>query len=392
MKKIYILSVVILFTACSSVQNLYEKGDHEQLIKKVIEKEAKGKANQNDIRLLEEAFTSESERLLDQIEFFQDSNQDDKWVNIHRSANQLNVLQGNIQHYLPLAAANGYEANFNFAQLEDVIEEARIESFHYFFNQGISLLRIAENNPNNRQSARDAYSHFQNAKKYEYTTELDELIYVAKDIGTVRIAPIVYRNDRYFTNASTLIGIQSKIERELENMANFDGGIWVEFVYGPDIWSNSNYIIQIDLDDVDFSRESENTRSKKYSKEVVEKVRDQRGSVITDSLGDPILTNRTLEARVETTTYEREAEVEIQSRLIHTASNSVVYSRSYDEDKTYSVETCRIFGDDKAVPNKVRCRNDRDDFLSRNEMVLDILQKMRSEIQCDLKIAIERKV
>ncbi len=389
MRKIYMLLITVLFLACSSVERLYEKGNHEQLIKKVIQKEQKGKAKQSEIRYLEEAYEREQDNVLYSIGRAYESSQPSKWIEIHSLARRLEILQQNISHYLPLRANNGYTAHFEFVDLSETIEEASYGSFQYLMDDARELIQRSERNLYDKQSARRAFAQLEQARRYDQTEELELLSLKAKELGTIKVATSIRRRDRVNRNISfTRRG--NRIDRELENLVDFGGGEWVEFLYGAGRRESADYIMEVALVDVDLSRISEERTNQNYSEQERERVVDQSGNPVLDSIGNPIFTFRTVTARVETTTFQRDSEVDVEARLIQTGTNAVVFRRRYDESQLYTIETCEVFGEDRIVPNSDLCRNELVDFPSDDEMVSYLLSEMRRDVQRDLARAIEQ--
>lgn len=382
MKQVLFLLVAIVFiSSCAKIDKLYVKGDDEKVIEKVLRKEMKHLAKESEIKFLESAFEKRQNDLLVRLKNVNARENESKWIDIFTTAREIDDLQRLIERYEPIRAKNGYTAEFQFVDVADLQAKSRVKAADYYESEGKRNLEIARKDESSFQRARQAYNQLRKAEEYDRGRNLDWLVKEAKDLGTVRVATVI-DNQPVYRNIS--MSYNTDVNRALERMTDFSNSSWVQRVHGSPYGRDVDYVVSVELFDVDISRERERAENRNFSKQVREPARNSNGSVITDSLGNTIYTYRNITATVHRRIIEQEAEVEIRAEIVRVNDNQVVFNRRYNDSEDYEYSTCQISGNEEAVPNQNRCRNQANRLPNEREMVEDVLDDMTSRVRRDL--------
>lgn len=392
MKNLYTYLVVMILSvlvSCNNVDRLYEKGNYEDVLKRVLKQEQKRKASKSDIQLAEKAFEQIQSDILEQLKIADESNSEDKWVKIYNLTSRLENIQKNIQSASPVRSQNGYEGHFEFIDLNEIKQRAELEASTYFVELGDAQLEIAEKHQD-KIAARKAYEYYKKAIDFQSSTIVREKQDKARKIGTIRIATQV-GNEYTFGP----IGINRNpgyrnYNRIIERMIDIDNNFWIDEVSSPGVnRQDLDWIVWAGIDEIRINTDNGNATQQSYSKQIDIPAVNSNGQPILDSNGNPIMTTQTISATVNSIKRTKRADVSVRMQIIDPETLFSKVERNYYRIEEQEITDCTITGDSRAVPSGVACNRNSSDFDSDDVLINNALNNMSYEVKTDVKHQID---
>ncbi|WP_190808971.1 hypothetical protein [Flagellimonas sp. S3867] len=288
MKKIILLSSLIILAACGGVKKTQEalnSGNYvsamNKAIKNLTENKTK-KGHQAYVLLLEDAFVKNAEREMEQISFLRGDGNPANLETIYNKYLHLKQIQQRIRPLLPLPIYDeGRDASFDFINYDSRIVATKNNLSEYLYSSANNLLASA----NEKEDYRAAYNELKylqeiNPGYKETISKMDEafakgLEYVKVEIG----------ND-------TQQIIPERLEEELLDFNAYGiNNFWMEYHSNPVANIQYDYALNLEFRQINISPEQVNEKQiikEKLVKDGYDYVLDDNGNVAKDSLGNDI--------------------------------------------------------------------------------------------------------
>lgn len=289
MKKIGLLIVALMvFTACTSSQKLLEKGKYDQAIEKSVKKLRKDPGNSEELGVLKEAYRKANHFDTERIDFLENEQRDENWVEIYELYTRLEARQDWIES-LPTQLLN----NFNLPDYDDELITSKENAAEVSYQRGLEYL-----NRGDRQSARLAYAEFERTRYiYDNYKNVDQKLNEALFRGT---SNILFKIE----NTSDVI-LPRDFDYELKKIALKDlNRQWLNFDTYADTALSYDYYIVLDLNQIHVSPESVDKESYTETKEIQDGMKyvfDENGNVKKDSTGNDIKVPNMINVSAEVT-------------------------------------------------------------------------------------------
>ena len=130
------IMTMVFFSACTSLEKMVETGHYDQAIVKVAKK-ISGKKNKKtkDIKILESAFAKIIEEDLTRAANLKESGRASAWDEVFNAYVSIEERQELVRPFLPLVSKDGYKANFNFANVQTLKNEAADNAIVYHYTR-----------------------------------------------------------------------------------------------------------------------------------------------------------------------------------------------------------------------------------------------------------------
>jgi hypothetical protein len=283
MKKViplFIFGAMVVFS-CKSSSKLVEEGNYDKAIDKSIKIIMKGKADAEDVDMLDKAYKLANTRDLEQIKLLKSEGKPENWEQIYFIYSSLDMRQSTVRKVLPIKQG-GRTIDYPQVDYTSSIVEAKTKAAEYFYNTGKKLMAAK-----NKQSYREAFFNFQKAKDYRGSafTDIDKMIADAEYLGISRVLVDISNNtpfklpQDFFDNvvAINTAGLNSQ---------------WVDYYIGrADRKVDYDYYVTVLIKNIFVSPEQYNQKEyvrKKTVQDGFTYVLDSRGNVKKDSLGNDI--------------------------------------------------------------------------------------------------------
>ena len=300
MKKfIPLLILALIITSCNSVKKTQEalnSGNYDAAINNAIEKLRSNKdkkRNQPYITMLEDAFAKVVDRDLQQITRLEKDGNPANLEAIFNIYKSLRLVQDKIRPLLPLYnQEKGRNANFAFNDYTNDIVETKDKLSEYLYLNASELLA----NSVNKLDYRKAY----NDLKY-----LDQINYNYKDVRQKTEEAHAKGTDYVIVSMfnDTQVIIPKRLEEDLLNFNTYGlNDIWTVYHSNPLKNINYDYEMEVAFKDISISPEQIKERQVTQEKEIIdgwEYLKDKRGNVVKDSLGNDIKVDRYKVVRCE---------------------------------------------------------------------------------------------
>ncbi|RNC89869.1 MAG: hypothetical protein ED555_10475 [Allomuricauda sp.] len=292
MKKVLLIISLVFLVACGGVKKTQEAlntGNYQTAMNRAIENLSKNKTkkgNQDYVLMLEEAFDKHTMRELERISFLEKDGNPANLERIYKGYLQLNRIQERIKPLLPLPIYDeNRSAEFAFKNFDNVILETKGELSEYLYANASQLLKEG----NDKFDFRRAYDDF----KYLYdinpgyadTAQKMEEAHT-KGLDYVKIA----------LNNDTQQIIPERLAEELTDFNTYGvNSLWTEFHSNPLKDFKYDYVLNVDFKEINISPEQVNEKQiirEKQIKDGYEKLLDENGNIVKDSLGNEILIDK----------------------------------------------------------------------------------------------------
>lgn len=291
MKKMLLYSILIVLFSCNGVKRTQEalnSGNYWTAINTAIANIAENKekkSNQPFVVMLEDAFAKNTERELQQIHFLEKEGNPANYETIFKTYEQLKTVQEQIRPLLPLRIVDeNRKAKFSFKNYDAQLIASKEKLSNYLYTHAIGLLASGVHKMDYRQAYDDLTYLQEITPNYKDTKQKMEEAY-QKGLDYVLVA--------IFNNTDKVIPV--RLEEELLNFNTYGlNNLWTE--YHTNELENLDYDYQMDVSFQDINISPEQISEKQIIKERQIKdgftyVKDQRGNIVKDSLGNKIKTD-----------------------------------------------------------------------------------------------------
>jgi len=290
--------IIALFTlalsSCVSVEKLVESGNYEETIR-LAQKKLTGKQKKNPkfVSALETAFNRVTVADMERARRMSDSDNAD-WVKIETIYDKVRRRQDALRPLLPLVDKNGYRAEFRFARVDGLIENASGNAAAQLYDEASSLL--AEARAGNKASGRAAFRTFYRVNYFRARyRDVDKLRAEARELGKVYVAVTMVNQTGGYLPA----GFERELLRPTGQTLDDD---WRYYDFRPVAGKTYDYDARIVIDAIQLSPERVEQRAYTDEKEITdgeEYVLDASGNVAKDTLGNDITRPRQVIIRAE---------------------------------------------------------------------------------------------
>lgn len=276
------LAIIIVFSGCKSIEKSINAGNYDYAIDIAVKKLQGGKRDEEVMRGLELAYKKATEKDKLRLNQLKNNLNPGYWPEIYMLYSNMDIRQNKIIPLLPLRLKNGDELTFETMNLFAVKEEARTNAAEYYYQEGKRLLEIG-----NKTEARSAFEYFKNVKNYfAYYKDTENLINEAYAKGINKVFVLADKKNG--------ILLPPNYEEDLIAMDfQSKAADWVVFFYDNSQFKSFDYIVRIYFADIQITPESIKEVHYDETKEIqegYEYVKDPKGNVMKDSLGNDIKT------------------------------------------------------------------------------------------------------
>ncbi|RIV68519.1 hypothetical protein [Flagellimonas aequoris] len=385
MKKVLLLTAIIVLAACGGVKKTQEAlntGNYVTAMNKAIKNLSENKTkkgNQEYITLLEEAFAKHAEREQQEIAFLQNDGNPANLENIYNRYLQLKQIQERIKPLLPLHINDeGRNAKFNFVNYDNKILATKDDLSEHLYENASSLLANAKYKADFR-AAYDDLKYLQeiNPGYKETVAKMDEAYNKGLEYVRVDIA-----------NQTEQI-IPERLESELLDFNAFGiDNFWLQYHTNPLANVKYDYAMNLDFMEINVSPERVNETQiikEKQIKDGWEYLLDTNGNVVKDSLGNKIKVDkmRTVTCKFFQFTQTKSAQIGAKVRFTDLNSGQEINAYPLSSQFVFEHVFANYQGDKRALEDDLLVfLNAREvPFPSNEQMVYDAGEDLKARLK-----------
>lgn len=370
-----LVTSLVLLTACTSIQELVDRGQYDDAIYLAAEKLAgQKKKKTKHIKALEEAFAKVNAVDIDRINYLRAKSDPALWDDIYDIALKIEQRQNRIAPFSPLISKDGYQAYFNFENTNKIKLEAAQHAAAFHYSQGQLILERAIATEN-KLLARDAFDELASIDRYyESYKNLLTLKEKAHKYGTSHV----------------LVKLDQSIEQIIDPLhmdhrefkPQIEDRFWIDYHEHHDTDITFDLITTLYIDAVNISPEREEINRFEETKSIerwVDRV-NRQGEPVKDSLGNIVKIKEieVLRANIREIKRSKQARLIGRADIRDYSSGDLVDALPMEMIIDFYSEAYSFRGDRDALTDRVRRRVDRslDPFPSDWAMTADAGHKM----------------
>ena len=270
-----ILIIILLVSACTSSEKLLEKGKYDQAIEKSVKALRKDANDTKELKVLKEAFQKANYFDKERIDFLENEDRDENWIEIYNLYTRLESRQDWIRS-LPTKLLN----DFSLQDYDNELITSKENAAEISYQRGLEYLERGD-----RQNARLAYHEFERTKFiYDNYKDVNQYLNEALFLGTSNVLFTMENNSEVI--------LPRDFDYELKKISLKDlNRRWINFDTYADTTVYYDYYIVLDLKEISVSPESIDKETFTESKEIQDGMKyvfDENGNVKKDSLGNDI--------------------------------------------------------------------------------------------------------
>lgn len=324
-----VLSIAFCLLQCKSVNNLYEEGDYEKVIKRLNSKAIKGKLDAKERGTLKKSITKYLDAQAIAISSLSEKETSNSWDRAYDLLKELGSTQNDISRYTQFE-----HTSFSFINTEhwyDHFDQKYTDYLIDLFEQNISDYLSSHS----RSHAMEAYAVAADLSQYARgRINIDSMKKISLDLGHRTI---------YYEVSDDFFGIYMRYNRPFNNI--FYNDKWNTFTRSKKETVDASIHVSVDrLDEDKYEQVSYNSFSDRVI-DSYEEVRDTSGNV------ERVPIYKNISAQVKTTTidYKVRASVDITIEF-HQHSHSD-YRSNFDRESSERIQYNYLeSGDREALP------------------------------------------
>lgn len=384
MKKTLLLLAFVSFIASCGIkntQNLISEGDYDAAIDRAVEglrsnKNAKGK--QDYIYLLEEAFAKAKERDLNAIRFWEEEANPQNLEKIYTTYVALADRQNQITPLLPLQLLReNKNAKFIFSNYNTEIIASKQKLSAFLYDNSKALL-LTKNKANARRAFDDLVylnrinPNFKDTNKLiiEAQNKGTDYVKVSLQNDTNQLIPLQLQKDLMDFNTYGLDQKWTVFDSSIQKGVNYDYGLILNFK-------------QIDISPEQI-KEKEFIKEKQI-KDGLKALVDQRGRVVKDSLGKPIMVDnlKTIQIRIYEFYQFKACHIAANVNFVDLKSNQLLESFPIATESIFENTYATYKGDRRATESDYYTYFDRRaiPFPNNEQMVYNTAEDLKAKFK-----------
>ena len=335
--------LVIILSSCGSSQKQLQKGNYDVAIDKAVKKLRKNPDKKDDAIILDKAYTIANEQDIERIKYLKLEGNSRSWDEVVQLYARLKNRQTLVRTVLPLKVG-GRTIDYPYRDFDRELIEAKQNAADYFYSHGQQIMQNGT-----KESYRQAYYEFMQVKKYigDYN-DVDNLLMECREKGISRALVMVQNKTHLKFSPEFEENILTIDTRNLNNE-------WVEYHFKH---LNENisydYLIYVNLNVIDVSPDHVEEKDRIVKKKVQdgwEYVKDQRGNVMKDTLGNDIKLQKfkTLTCTVIETFQRKSAHVQGDIEVIQQNPAKLVKKDPVGAETVFEHHSARAIGDMDAL-------------------------------------------
>lgn len=377
----YTLVLVIVITSCKSVEKMVEKGEYDKAFSYAINKLQGDKNKKTEyVKALEKAYFKLNSASLKEIDKLNANSKPENWSKVLNIYKNIENRQDRLDPLIPLVSENGYVASFDMKSYKDEIRVAEDNTCLFYYNNALTLLERAEKTKD-KISARNAYDELKKIERYKTRYRDSEILKDnALNLGLTTIYFEIFNELRDFHS--------NDIERELLTMpvSNMDN-LWYDYSIGENAGHNADFVVIVDLTDLNFSPERERVNTYTDSKEIL--IRKDKVKEIRDSVEVWVEKEVYEKVRADFTEVFREKKSELHGRVrvLDTRTKEYIKNIPINVYHDFNGYGGKFAGDERALTEESKKRMDNylEFFPTDFEMAEDLASAFKNAVMIEAK-------
>ncbi len=340
----YSILFIAMVASCKSVEKMVEKGEYDKAFTYAISK-LRGEKNKKTehVKGLEKAYAKLNSANLKEIGRLNPEAKPANWVTVLNLYKNIENRQDRIEPLLPLVSEDGYRASFDIINVSADLRNAEENTILYHYNKALDLIDKSERTKD-KLFARDAYDELGKIDNYRTNyKDKERLKEKALNLGLTRIYFDVFNGLRDFHG--------NDIEKDMWNLpvSKLDN-LWNEYsIGGFDDGKDADFVVIIELENINFSPEKESVNSYKEEKEILirkEIVKEKRDSVMVDVEKEVW---EKVKANISEILREKKSELHGKMKVFDNKSKEYISSVPINVYDNFSGYACNYVGDERAL-------------------------------------------
>lgn len=381
-KWILIFASCLVLAACANVQKMIDRGQYDQAIDHLTNKlEGQKKRDKDNVLALEFAFKKAQENDLMQEKSLRNSDDAEKWNRMYALHNRMEDRQKKIEPFVPLVAEDGYQASFQFVNLEELKKESKRNAADFYYQSAQTLLDEARRN-GDKQAAQ---------KAFQQLNRIDPLFSQYKDKETLKKVALDLGKKHYLVrmNNHTQQIIPEAVEREMLSIGLDQlNSQWKAYDVVHDPSLRYDYYIELDLTQMEFSPEREKSRVFDDINEIVKEeiVKDKNGKPVKDSLGREVKekVKTRYVATIEEVTQLKTVSLQGRLKFVHGKTGDVETTKPLEVEGFFENKFSRLIKGDRDFltdESKKNMKGKSLPFPSNESLLLTASEKMKKQLR-----------
>ena len=383
---LFALLLSLLSTACNMGRNMVESGDYDGAVSHYAYKlRGKKKKKTEHVQGLELAFRKAQNRDLATATALADEGRPENWARVNNLHLQIRRRQNLVAPLLPLRSHEGYAAKIDFVDIAVLESASRAKAAEHLYDRATELIANAERG--DKLAARKAYDYLLDLQKRYFSQyrDKDQLLVRARELGTSYVLfEVKNQSDKVLPRAfAERILAMSKQDLDSE---------WKEFYFETKEGMNFDYKAVFKVRNIDISPERVHERAYVDEKEIQDGwdyVKDARGNVKKDSLGNDIKTPRyvRLQANVLEVFQSKAARLAGFVEIHDLYRSTLIDTRDISTEILFENYASTFVGDERALSDNTRCRigNRPQAFPHDADMLVQAADRLKPSLREELR-------
>ncbi|HUW92000.1 MAG TPA: hypothetical protein VMV74_02465 [Bacteroidales bacterium] len=345
MKKILLLLTVsvLLLAGCGSSKKQVQSGNYDAAIDKAVKALRKNPESSKDIESLERAMNVVTEQDNERIRYLKIEGRPNAYDEIYLIYKRMSDRQSLVRTVTPLEY-NGRTVQFPYVDYMQEMVMAKKKAADFYYAHGQELMKNGT-----KDSYRQAYAEFVRAQEYVGDYDgIDQMLQESRYLGISRVYVTVKNY--------SIIKFPEEFEKDLLALdlprLNSD---WVEYhttLPGQD--TQFDYVVNVNLRSVGVSPDRQFQRDsliKKTVEDGFDYVKDARGNVLKDSVGNDVKTvkYKNLQCALIQTVQEKECIIQGDVEVLTLSPEKMVKKDPIGATSNFEHISARAIGDVNAL-------------------------------------------
>jgi len=378
----YFIVFMSLLASCKSVSKMVEKGEYDKAFSYAISK-LQGEKNKKTeyVQGLEKAFAKLNSANLKEIERLNPQAKPANWVAVHSIYKNILSRQDRLDPLLPLVSEDGYRASFDMIDVTAELRNAEENTMLYHYNRALDFIDKSEKSKD-KLYAKDAFDELRKIDQYRTSyKDKERLKEKALSLGLTKVFFDVSNGLRDFHG--------NNIEKDMWNLpvSKLDN-LWYDYsIGGSDDGKDADFVVIIELENINFSPERERVNSYVEEKEILirkEKVKEVRDSVTVEVEKEVW---EKVKANISEIFREKKSELHGKMKVFDNRSKEYVSSVPINVYHDFNGYACNFIGDERAITSESKRKMDShiEMFPSDINMASDLSAAFGSAIMSQVK-------